>query len=295
MVGYSHHAKGLHQGEALNSAEYADWQRKVKEAQRWGWSETGATTAWSKKWGKHYEDLRPLMTDEEWAAAQASTLNSHYTPETVIRGLWEALEYMGFKGGSIQEPAMGVGHILGFMPKVISEQSMLSGFELDSIPGRIAKQLYPDADITVAGYETQFRPSSKDAIVTNVPFGQTAPVDPALDKALRKKLGSSYNLHNYFIIKGLLELRPGGVGAFITSAATMDGRNTKAREYISSLGVDLVGAIRLPNNTFKANAGTEVTADMLFFRKRLPGEAGNGIHHGSGSLIKTVRCCDSQG
>lgn len=263
--------------EALNSAEYADWQRKVKEAQRWGWSETGAATAWSKKWGKHYEDLRPLMTDEEWAAAQASTLNSHYTPETVIRGLWEALEYMGFKGGSIQEPAMGVGHILGFMPKAISERSMLSGFELDSIPGRIAKQLYPDADITVAGYETQFRPGSKDAIVTNVPFGQTAPVDPALDKALRKKLGSSYNLHNYFIIKGLLELRPGGVGVFITSAATMDGRNTKAREYISSLGVDLVGAIRLPNNTFKSNAGTEVTADMLFFRKRLPGEAGNGI------------------
>lgn len=263
--------------EALNSAEYADWQRKVKEAQRWGWSETGAATSWSKKWGKHYEDLRPLMTDEEWATAQASTLNSHYTPETVIRGLWEALEYMGFKGGSIQEPAMGVGHILGFMPKTISERSMLSGFELDSIPGRIAKQLYPDADITVAGYETQFRPSSKDAIVTNVPFGQTAPVDPALDKALRKKLGSSYNLHNYFIIKGLLELRPGGVGAFITSAATMDGRNTKAREYISSLGVDLVGAIRLPNSTFKANAGTEVTADMLFFRKRLPGEAGNGI------------------
>ena len=263
--------------EALNSAEYADWQRKVKEAQRWGWSETGAATAWSKKWGKHYEDLRPLMTDEEWAAAQASTLNSHYTPENVIRGLWEALEYMGFKGGSIQEPAMGVGHILGFMPKAISERSMLSGFELDSIPGRIAKQLYPDADITVAGYETQFRPGSKDAIVTNVPFGQTAPVDPALDKALRKKLGSSYNLHNYFIIKGLLELRPGGVGAFITSAATMDGRNTKAREYISSLGVDLVGAIRLPNNTFKSNAGTEVTADMLFFRKRLPGEAGNGI------------------
>ena len=263
--------------EALNSAEYADWQRKVKEAQRWGWSETGAATAWSKKWSKHYEDLRPLMTDEEWAAAQASTLNSHYTPENVIRGLWEALEYMGFKGGSIQEPAMGVGHIFGFMPKAISERSMLSGFELDGIPGRIAKQLYPDADITVAGYETQFRPSSKNAIVTNVPFGQTAPVDPALDKALRKKLGSSYNLHNYFIIKGLLELRPGGVGAFITSAATMDGRNTKAREYISSLGVDLVGAIRLPNSTFKANAGTEVTADMLFFRKRLPGEAGNGI------------------
>lgn len=263
--------------EALNSAEYAEWQSRVKNGRMYGWGESLLSTAWSKKWGKHYEDLRPLMTDEEWATAQASTLNSHYTPETVIRGLWEALEYMGFKGGSILEPAMGVGHILGFMPKGISERSVISGFELDSIPGRIAKQLYPDADIRVAGYETAFRPGSKDAVVTNVPFGQTAPVDPALDKALRKKLGSSYNLHNYFIIKGLLELRQGGVGAFITSSATMDGRNTKAREYISSLGVDLVGAIRLPNNTFKSNAGTEVTADILFFRKRLPGESTNGI------------------
>jgi len=263
--------------EALNSAEYALWQNKLESSRRWGFSEASAATNWSKKWGKHYEDLRPLMTDEEWATAQASTLNSHYTPETVIRGLWEALEYMGFKGGSVLEPAMGVGHILGFMPKGISERSIISGFELDSIPGRIAKQLYPDADITVAGYETAFRPGSKDAVVTNVPFGQTAPVDPALDKALRKKLGSAYNLHNYFIIKGLLELRQGGVGAFITSSATMDGRNTKTREYIAGLGVDLVGAIRLPNNTFKSNAGTEVTADILFFRKRLPGEATNGI------------------
>ena len=182
---------------------------------------------------------------------------------------------------------MGIGHILGCMPKHISERSLISGFELDSIPGRIAKQLYPDADITVAGYETVFRPASKDAIVTNVPFGQTAPMDPALDKALRKKIGGAYNLHNYFIIKGLLELRPGGVGAFITSASTLDGRNTKAREYIAGMGVDLVGAIRLPNNTFKDNAGTEVTADMLFFRKRLPGESSNGIAFTSLSQVGT--------
>lgn len=273
--------------EALNSAEYADWKSRQKNASLYGWGESLSTTPWGKKWGKHYEELRPLMTDEEWATAQASTLNSHYTPETVIRGLWQALEYMGFKGGSIQEPAMGIGHILGFMPKHISERSLISGFELDSIPGRIAKQLYPDADITVAGYETVFRPSSKDAIVTNVPFGQTAPVDPALDKALRKKIGGAYNLHNYFIVKGLLELRPGGVGAFITSAATLDGRNTKAREYIAGMGVDLVGAIRLPNNTFKDNAGTEVTADMLFFRKRLPGESSNGIAFTSLSQVGT--------
>lgn len=260
--------------EALNSVEYAAWQSRMKH---YGWSESLSSTPWGRKWGKHYEELRPLMTDEEWATAQASTLNSHYTPETVIRGLWEALEYMGFNGGSIQEPAMGVGHILGFMPKSISERSTISGFELDSIPGRIAKQLYPDANITVAGYETVFRPGTKDAIVTNVPFGQTAPVDPALDKTLRRKIGAAYNLHNYFIIKGLLELKPGGVGAFVTSSATMDGRSTKAREYIAGMDVDLIGAIRLPNNTFKSNAGTEVTADILFFRKRLPGEQSNGI------------------
>ena len=263
--------------EALNSEEYDEWQKRMRNGRQFGWGESLLSTAWSKKWGKHYDELRSLMTDEEWAQAQASTLNSHYTPEVVIRGLWEALEYMGFKGGSILEPAMGVGHILGFMPKSMSERSLISGFELDSIPGRIAKQLYPDANITVAGYETAFRPASKDAVVTNVPFGQTAPVDPALDKALRKKIGAAYNLHNYFIIKGLLELKPGGVGAFITSSATMDGRSTKAREYIAGMGVDLVGAIRLPNNTFKSNAGTEVTADILFFRKRLPGEQSNGV------------------
>ena len=192
--------------------------------------------------------------------------------------MWSALEYLGFKGGKILEPAMGVGNIIGFMPEKISRRSRISGYELDSIPGRIAKQLYPDANIKIAGYETEFHPNTKDAIVTNVPFGQIAPIDPALDKTLRNKLKGAYNLHNYFIVKGLLELKPGGVGVFITSSATMDGRNSKAREYISGLEVDLIGAIRLPNNTFKANAGTEVTADILFFRKRLPGEASNGVN-----------------
>ena len=273
--------------EALNSAEYADWQRKLDGARRWGWDLSTISTPWSKKWGKHYEELRPLMTDEEWASAQASTLNTHYTPETVIRGLWDALEYMGFRGGKIQEPAMGIGHMVGFMPKSMSERSVITGFELDGVPGRIAQQLYPDAVIHVAGYETQYKPNSQDAIVTNVPFGQTAPIDPALDKTLRRKIGGAYNLHNYFIVKGLLELKPGGVGAFITSAATMDGRNTKAREYIAGLGVDLIGAIRLPNTTFSKNAGTEVTADILFFRKRLPGEPSNGVNFVSLSQVGT--------
>lgn len=266
--------------EALNEFEYDRWQRDSKLGY-------GSYNPWGKKWGKHFEELRPLLTDEELAQAQASTLNSHYTPEPVIRGLWAALEYIGFRGGRILEPAMGIGHIIGFMPKGISEVSQISGFELDSIPGRIAKLLYPDAMIQVAGYETAFRPNSKDGVVTNVPFGQTAPIDPALDKALRRKVGGAYNLHNYFIIKGLLELKPGGVGAFITSAATMDGRNTKAREYIASIGVDLIGAIRLPNNTFSKNAGTEVTADILFFRKRLPGEQSNGVNFISLSQVGT--------
>lgn len=260
--------------ESLNEDEYSRWQRYQKINT---WDGIPGSTPWGKKYGSHYEALRPLLSDEEFKQAQASTLNSHYTPEAVIRGMWSALEQLGFKGGDILEPAMGIGHMIGFMPKEISGRSTIFGYELDSIPGRIARQLYPDAFIEVAGYETSFRPNSKDAVVTNVPFGQTAPIDPSLDKTLRKKLGSSYNLHNYFIVKGLLELRPGGVGAFVTSSSTMDGRNSKAREYISSLGVDLVGAIRLPNTAFKSNAGTEVTADLLLFRKRYPGEAGNGI------------------
>lgn len=270
--------------DALNDAEYSQWKRFQGMTY---WNGEKGTTPWGKKYGAHYETLRPLLTDEEFSSAQASTLSSHYTPETVIRNLWSALEYMGFKGGKILEPAMGIGNILGFMPEEISRNSRISGYELDSIPGRIAKQLYPDASIKVAGYETDFRPNSKDAVVTNVPFGQTAPIDPALDKTLRAKLKGAYNLHNYFIVKGLLELKPGGVGAFVTSSATMDGRNSKAREYIASLGVDLVGAIRLPNNTFKANAGTEVTADILFFRKRLPGEAANGNNFVSLSQVGT--------
>lgn len=261
--------------ESLNDTEYREWKRYQDITY---WNGEQGNTPWGKKYGSHYEALRPLLTDEEFGSAQASTLSSHYTPETVIRNMWSALEYLGFKGGKILEPAMGVGNIIGFMPEKISRRSRISGYELDSIPGRIAKQLYPDANIKIAGYETEFHPNTKDAIVTNVPFGQIVPIDPALDKTLRNKLKGAYNLHNYFIVKGLLELKPGGVGVFITSSATMDGRNSKAREYISGLEVDLIGAIRLPNNTFKANAGTEVTADILFFRKRLPGEASNGVN-----------------
>lgn len=239
-----------------------------------GWM---ADRNWNEKYLPYYKELRDLLTKEEFNDAVQSTLTSHYTPEEIIRGMWNVVERMGFKGGRINEPAAGIGHILGLMPLSISERSIISGTELDSLSGRIAKALYPDANIKVQGYEKEFAPKSKDLVITNVPFGKTAPYDKALDKALRKKMGSAYNLHNYFIAKGLLELKEGGIGVFVTSSATMDGANSKFREWVAANGIDLIGAIRLPNNAFLKNAGTSVTADMLVFRKRKSGEPSNGV------------------
>ena len=239
-----------------------------------GWM---ADRNWNEKYLPYYKELRELLTKEEFNDAVQSTLTSHYTPEEIIRGMWNVVERMGFKGGRINEPAAGIGHILGLMPSSISERSIISGTELDSLSGRIAKALYPDANIKVQGYEKEFAPKSKDLVITNVPFGKTAPYDKALDKALHKKMGSAYNLHNYFIAKGLLELKEGGIGVFVTSSATMDGANSKFREWVASNGIDLIGAIRLPNNAFLKNAGTSVTADMLVFRKRKSGEPSNGV------------------
>lgn len=239
-----------------------------------GWM---ADRNWNEKYLPYYKELRELLTKEEFNDAVQSTLTSHYTPEEIIRGMWNVVERMGFKGGRINEPAAGIGHILGLMPSSISERSIISGTELDSLSGRIAKALYPDANIKVQGYEKEFAPKSKDLVITNVPFGKTAPYDKALDKALHKKMGSAYNLHNYFIAKGLLELKEGGIGVFVTSSATMDGANSKFREWVAANGIDLIGAIRLPNNAFLKNAGTSVTADMLVFRKRKSGEPSNGV------------------
>lgn len=239
-----------------------------------GWM---ANRNWNEKYLPYYKELRELLTKEEFNDAVQSTLTSHYTPEEIIRGMWNVVERMGFKGGRINEPAAGIGHILGLMPSSISERSIISGTELDSLSGRIAKALYPDANIKVQGYEKEFAPKSKDLVITNVPFGKIAPYDKALDKALRKKMGSAYNLHNYFIAKGLLELKEGGIGVFVTSSATMDGANSKFREWVAANGIDLIGAIRLPNNAFLKNAGTSVTADMLVFKKRKSGEPSNGV------------------
>jgi N12 class adenine-specific DNA methylase len=232
---------------------------------------------WNDKYLRYYEKLKSLLSKEEFDSAVRSTTTSHYTPSEVVESLWGITEKLGFKGGNISEPAMGIGNIIGMMPRSISEKSSISGFEIDSLSGRMAKALYPDANIKVQGYEKAFSPNSKDLVITNVPFGKNAPYDKVLDKQFRKKLGSSYNLHNYFILKGLLELKEGGLGVFVTSSATMDGADSKFREYVSGNGYDLVGAIRLPNDAFQKGAGTSVTADIVIFRKRKYGEPSNGI------------------
>lgn len=252
--------------EALNEAKY--------NARDNNWTKD---RNWNDKYLRYYEKLKSLLSKEEFDSAVRSTTTSHYTPSEVVESLWGITEKLGFKGGNISEPAMGIGNIIGMMPRSISENSSISGFEIDSLSGRMAKALYPDANIKVQGYEKAYSPNSKDLVITNVPFGKNAPYDKVLDKQFKKKLGSSYNLHNYFILKGLLELKEGGLGVFVTSSATMDGADSKFREYVSGNGYDLVGAIRLPNDAFQKGAGTSVTADIVIFRKRKYGEPSNGI------------------
>ena len=210
-------------------------------------------------WAKEYAELKELLTPEEYEAARASTLNAHYTSPTVIRAIYDAVEQMGFRTGNILEPSCGVGNFFGMLPESMAG-SRLYGVELDSISGRIAKQLYPKADITVAGFETTDRRDFYDLAIGNVPFGQYQVNDKAYNK-----LG--FNIHNYFFAKSLDQVRPGGVVAFVTSRYTMDAKDSTVRRYLAQRA-ELLGAIRLPNNAFKANAGTEVVSDILFLQKR---------------------------
>ena len=210
-------------------------------------------------WASEYQALKAAFTPEEYTAARASTLNAHYTSPTVIRAIYEAVGNMGFQTGNILEPSMGVGNFFGMLPEEM-QSSRLYGVELDSITGRIAKQLYPKANITVAGFETTDRRDFFDLAVGNVPFGQYKVNDPAYNK-----LG--FNIHNYFFAKGLDQVRPGGVVAFVTSRYTMDAKDSTVRRYLAQRA-DLLGAIRLPNTAFKANAGTEVVSDIIFLQKR---------------------------
>ena len=210
-------------------------------------------------WAAEYAELKELLTPEEYTAARASTLNAHYTSPTVIRAIYEAVEQMGFRTGNILEPSCGVGNFFGMLPESMAG-SRLCGVELDSISGRIARQLYPKADITVAGFETTDRRDFYDLAIGNVPFGQYQVNDKAYNK-----LG--FNIHNYFFAKSLDQVRPGGVVAFVTSRYTMDAKDSTVRRYLAQRA-ELLGAIRLPNNAFKANAGTEVVSDILFLQKR---------------------------
>ena len=210
-------------------------------------------------WKDEFAELYATLSPEEYAAARASTLNAHYTSPTVIKAIYEAVGNMGFQTGNILEPSMGVGNFFGMLPESM-KSSRLYGVELDSITGRIAKQLYPKADITVAGFETTDRKDFFDLAVGNVPFGQYQVSDRAFDK-----LG--FSIHDYFFAKTLDQVRPGGVIAFVTSRYTMDKQSPEVRKYIAQRA-ELLGAIRLPNNAFKANAGTEVVSDIIFLQKR---------------------------
>ena len=210
-------------------------------------------------WAKEYAELKGLLSEDEYAAARSSTLNAHYTSPTVIRSIYDAVERMGFHSGNILEPSMGVGNFFGMLPDTMAD-SRLYGVELDSITGRIAQKLYPQADITVAGFETTDRRDFYDLAVGNVPFGQYKVNDKAYNK-----LG--FSIHNYFFAKAIDQVRPGGVVAFVTSRYTMDSKDSTARKHIAERA-DLLGAIRLPNNAFRANAGTDVVSDIIFLQKR---------------------------
>ena len=211
------------------------------------------------EWKREFEELKALLRPEEYEAARGSTLNAHYTSPAVIKAIYEAVGGMGFEGGRILEPSMGVGNFFGLLPESM-QASQLYGVELDSITGRIAKQLYPEANITVAGFETTSRPGFFDLAVGNVPFGQYQVHDPEYDR-----LG--FSIHNYFAAKMLDQVRPGGLVVFVTSRYTLDAKDESVRRYLAERG-ELLGAIRLPNNAFRANAGTDVVSDIIFLQRR---------------------------
>jgi len=244
-------------------AENARTYERIKER---GWGSDAQAENWAKKYYTHYQAVKKLLTAEEFAQAVTSTLTAYYTPAPIIKQAWSIAERLGFKGGSVLDPGAGIGHFFGLAPQNIAQNSSFRGYELDNTTGRILSKLYPEGTMRVTGYENAVEgPGSIDLIMTNVPFGQTAPFD-AKNKDLK-----GFSLHNYFIAKGIKQLKAGGIGVFITSKSSMDNAaSAKFREWVAAEGnADLIGAIRLPNNTFSENAGTEVTSDMLIFQKRL--------------------------
>ena len=250
--------KTLFQLEQEHRGATAEEQQVLSQYVGWG-GLADAFDPGKDSWAKEYTELKGLLSEDEYAAARSSTLNAHYTSPTVIRSIYDAVERMGFHSGNILEPSMGVGNFFGMLPDSMAD-SRLYGVELDSITGRIAKKLYPQADITVAGFETTDRRDFYDLAVGNVPFGQYKVNDKAYNK-----LG--FSIHNYFFAKAIDQVRPGGVVAFVTSRYTMDSKDSTARKHMAERA-DLLGAIRLPNNAFRANAGTDVVSDIIFLQKR---------------------------
>ncbi len=250
--------KTLFQLEQEHRGATAEEQQVLSQYVGWG-GLADAFDPGKDSWAKEYTELKGLLSEDEYAAARSSTLNAHYTSPTVIRGIYDAVERMGFRSGNILEPSMGVGNFFGMLTDTMQD-SRLYGVELDSITGRIAKMLYPQADITVAGFETTDRRDFYDLAVGNVPFGQYKVNDKAYNK-----LG--FSIHNYFFAKAIDQVRPGGVVAFVTSRYTMDSKDSTARKHMAERA-DLLGAIRLPNNAFRANAGTDVVSDIIFLQKR---------------------------
>ena len=244
--------------EAEHRGATAEEQQVLSQYVGWG-GLSDAFDPGKDSWAKEYAELKGLLSEDEYAAARSSTLNAHYTSPVVIRSIYEAVEKMGFRSGNILEPSMGVGNFFGMLPDSMAN-SRLYGVELDSITGRIAQKLYPQADITVAGFETTDRRDFYDLAVGNVPFGQYKVNDKAYNK-----LG--FSIHNYFFAKAIDQVRPGGIVAFVTSRYTMDSKDSTARKHMAERA-DLLGAIRLPNNAFRANAGTDVVSDIIFLQKR---------------------------
>ncbi len=236
----------------------AEEQQVLSQYVGWG-GLADAFDSGKDSWAKEYVELKGLLSEDEYAAARSSTLNAHYTSPTVIHAIYDAVEKIGFRSGNILEPSMGVGNFFGMLPDSMAD-SRLYGVELDSITGRIAKMLYPQADITVAGFETTDRRDFYDLAVGNVPFGNYKVNDKAYNK-----LG--FSIHNYFFAKAIDQVRPGGIVAFVTSRYTMDSKDSTARKHMAERA-DLLGAIRLPNNAFRANAGTDVVSDIIFLQKR---------------------------
>ena len=241
--------------EAADRPATAEEQQVLSQYVGWG----GMASAFSPD-NRRYEQLRSLLTEDEYKAARASVLNAHYTSPTIIRAIYDAAAQFGFENGKILEPSMGVGNFFGMLPERMKD-SQLTGVELDSISGRIARKLYPNADIKITGYEnTKFADNSFDCAVGNVPFGDYSLHDKRYDK-------EHLLIHDYFFVKSLDKVRPGGVVAFVTSKGTLDKANPAARRLMAERA-DLLGAIRLPNTAFKANAGASVTTDILFLQKR---------------------------